>query len=375
MKTRSARRRTGERTALRFAPLRLLALLGAAIALGAIASSVAGPVAGTPARQEMPLERSVVADGDGALAIVLDGTLRPVSPPAATNLLLATLLPDEAVGGVLPGIPTVDGELIADQIGRLWWVAGGTRRPVEPLPLDGDVALLPAGDPLDLSGAEDRIASAVVATPTPAPNGTPTRTPGPTPTALPGTVLLADNFDDPAVGILPKSSISPRTQDQGYVGGRYVLKKLDLSPDSGPVSLPLPGTYDDASLTVDVLFESGGGLAYARLGCRQHFENGLYGYMIDLFQSGEFFFTRMEANRGTALPAWRGKVQLRAGAPNQVALSCVRDTIAAQINGAQVVSIQDTVSRAGTTYLAMGTGITAATPVSVWFDNLLLIKR
>ena len=43
----------------------------------------------------------------------------------------------------------------------------------------------------------------------------------------PGTVLLADDFADPASGVLPASPPDPSHYERGYVEGGYMVGKLD----------------------------------------------------------------------------------------------------------------------------------------------------
>ena len=66
-----------------------------------------------------------------------------------------------------------------------------------------------------------------------------------------GTVLLSDNFDDPAVGWLPTSFQEPSPFRRGYADGEYRLEQVDPTTGIGEPLVTLPGTYGDLSLAMD----------------------------------------------------------------------------------------------------------------------------
>src|SRR5207248_1102821 len=86
-------------------------------------------------------------------------------------------------------------------------------------------------------------------------------------TATPvGTTLLADNFDDPQVGLLPHSSGAARDYRRRYVDGEYQLQTLDR--EVRWAAARTPGRYDDTSLTADARLVGEGSERSVLVSCR-----------------------------------------------------------------------------------------------------------
>jgi len=208
-----------------------------------------------------------------------------------------------------------------------------------------------------------------VVTPTPAPAGSPT--PGATPTAGTGAaaILLADNFDNPASGWLPRSATQPGHR-VGYVDGEYMVQK---DPELPAVFIQVPGAYPDASMGVDVRhIESDTGQAI-QLWCQyQAVQLGAYIFVLrpDL---RSFRLVRQDQAIAVVLAKWQPFASiLRGNETNRVELRCAGSTISATVNGVPVVSVSDSTYQTGGFALAVGTAGSAA---DVRLDNLMITQR
>jgi hypothetical protein len=169
-----------------------------------------------------------------------------------------------------------------------------------------------------------------------------------------GQVLLADNFDDPAVGWLQTGPSGAGTR--GYLDGGYQLLKTDPKIDNYPTAI-VPGVYTDSSIAFDVRFvdlQFGVGL-YVR--CRN---NGLTGYRADI----------LPANRTVALGRLDGDpsgITSKYLVPSQpvsllqpsvstyhIELTCVGPIISLAINNTPLISAEDTTYSSGSHLIAAG---------------------
>lgn len=185
-------------------------------------------------------------------------------------------------------------------------------------------------------------------------------------------VVLADNFDDPALGFLPGSSPNPTRYEIGYVGGEYLIRRVDAS-FTGASTVQLPGQYADASIAVDVRLVGSTGERYVRLACRE--QTGPDSEYRFLLRPGtrEFRLERWDRGRAVVLQDWRAAAAIRGGnEKNGMELSCMGATISASVNGTQVGSVLDDTYLRGTMELGLfGAGSTA----EARFDNLVVVGR
>lgn len=201
-------------------------------------------------------------------------------------------------------------------------------------------------------------------------------------TGPPGAVLLADNFDDPEAGRLPRTSPDPAHLRAGYDGGKYRLEKLD--PNDRIRLLELPGLYADTTLSVDVIL-SGANFHKVNLFCRFSTEPfRAYGYELRVQPPGAW----------VSLFAWNGNevvdlfntrqffavVRSEPGATNHIEFTCAGSTISARINGHPLVLAEDAGHTTGK--LMIGLSRTAprdprlrdTIPIVGLFDNLVVTQ-
>jgi hypothetical protein len=222
------------------------------------------------------------------------------------------------------------------------------------------------------------------------PTATPVRTPTPmrkpvqgvrplqtparhaTPVSHPGTVLLADDFDDPVSGRLPKPPDSAQSSVR-YVEGEYMVVKFGATP--GAYSVQVGSTYADASLAVEARLVGETDQRYIGLSCRGQ-DTPPGGYDLEVAPStDQFRLGRLVEGRMTYLVPWESSPAIRRGnESNHLELACSGTTIAVAINGTQVASVQDNTYLAGR--MSIGVGAQPGSGVAeARFDNLVLTAR
>ncbi|MBI2941127.1 MAG: serine/threonine protein kinase [Chloroflexi bacterium] len=223
----------------------------------------------------------------------------------------------------------------------------------------------------------------------------------PTPTPAPGTVLLADNFDDPSRGVLPRSSSDPGRFTAGYEGGEYALK---ITPETdSDIRVRPSGTYSDVSIAVDVRVVGNADGQYVNVTCRDQGTGNQrrhYDLTVAPFD-GIWNLSRWNGDRWFPLGSvWTSPAVRRGNDRNHLELTCAGTTISASINGTVVVSVQDSSSPGNTGgavrglynnsvvvsvqdssspggWVAIGAGSFSGFKgaVDVRFDNLVVTKR
>lgn len=153
-----------------------------------------------------------------------------------------------------------------------------------------------------------------------------------------GPVLVSDDFQTPERGLLPPASVDPESYEQGYESGYYVVRAVDEEWD-GVVELPLPGSYRDTRLSVDVR-SIGDRAGFVYLECRRSGNNGYVGAF--LMDEGWYGIGRMQNGRISAISpvSFSPYGRLRQNGVN-LALTCVGDEISLSLAGIQLASARD----------------------------------
>jgi hypothetical protein len=194
--------------------------------------------------------------------------------------------------------------------------------------------------------------------------------------AEPGAVLLSDPFDDPADGWLPQAAPRPAIEEFGYVGGEYVVGRIDPESLFVPHSA-IPGIYSDVSVAVNVRLVGGTEGRYATLSCRENItQDGETDYRLYVHPAlGRFKIERSQPGPNVVLVPWQSSPAIsRGGASNRVELTCVGSTIQATINGVVVAVTEDSTYSSGRLVLAVG-ALNPPLPVEARFDNLAVTQR
>ena len=187
-------------------------------------------------------------------------------------------------------------------------------------------------------------------------------TPTPVGTPASGTVLAADDFSDPSIGLLPRSctgapTLAGNAYECGYFNSEYQLAVPQ--PTTQGIALALvPGSYATrlpaSNTTVDVdvrLATIGAGLPSVALRCRRILQSpaAIQGYELTIAPgAGAFTLLRFDPTAGNAgtnavrLAGPQLSPAIQQGvASNHLRLTCNGSTITATINGMQVASVQD----------------------------------
>ena len=175
----------------------------------------------------------------------------------------------------------------------------------------------------------------------------------PTPAGSPGAVLLRDTMQNPTAGLLPNSTDDPARYTRGYADGKYVIS-LQGSSNSGPgqvdqVVTPVPGTYTDATLSIDARLVDPSPDQFVALNCRSQADGSGYRFGIVPY-SGQLSLTRWIGTLNVALftPVLEPSLAIHTGAgTNTLELRCQADRIEGRINGSAVWSVSDYTFRAG----------------------------
>jgi dienelactone hydrolase len=202
-----------------------------------------------------------------------------------------------------------------------------------------------------------QVAKAPSGVPAVAPTAQPIAGATATPQAATGSVLLKDDLVSPQDGKLPESSSDPAWFTAGYDGGKYEIVVNRPGPQAQVV---VPGTYGDASITVDVEMVNPTPTQFAQLACRSQDATSQYRFTFQP-ATGQALLVRWLPVPGAGVP----RVSLvplgstapsmhRDGAINHVELICRGTAIAGLINGVTVASISDNTFAAGQMWIATG---------------------
>jgi hypothetical protein len=197
----------------------------------------------------------------------------------------------------------------------------------------------------------------------------------PPPRPAPGDILLADDFEDPASGRLPKSSPSTPHATIGYAAGEYVVEQGDPERERRPAAW-LPGLYANASLSIDARLVGDVDRRYLALGCRHQSTSDSHYRLVVVPDGGHFALARWDQNSEVLLTPWQTTSALRDGDQNnRLQLTCSGSTIAASLNGLQVALVQDSTYSEGWMWIGAGSSPNSQATVQARFDNLVLTQE
>jgi putative serine protease PepD len=207
-------------------------------------------------------------------------------------------------------------------------------------------------------------------------DGQPTSCPAPTPTAAAtptpgvGGIVLQDNFDDEARGILPRSSTDPAKWSRGYVGGEYQLQRLDAAMSGVPYA-SVPGTYGNASIAIDFRLVGDPGTRSVIVTCRGDDADSGYAFQVAP-GPGLFSLSRLDSGTQVELVTQRTSTLRQGGATNRIELTCAGDQISGSVNGTPVATVRDNVhpGTGGMIIALIGRAVGEAR-----FDNLVVTRR
>ncbi len=191
-------------------------------------------------------------------------------------------------------------------------------------------------------------------------------------TPAPGTVLLADDFNDPARGQLPRASPDESLYHFGYQDGEYVSQRISMDGTRYATVL-LPGTYTNTTLAVDVRLVGDTNQRVSSFECRRQRGVDEQQYRLEMQPAtGSLRLLRFQAGVETDLMPWTPAGAIRGGnETNRVELTCAGETLRARINGVQMAEVQDSALQDGS--LAISAGVLDRRLLSDGrFDNLMV---
>jgi S1-C subfamily serine protease len=183
-----------------------------------------------------------------------------------------------------------------------------------------------------------------------------------------GTVVIADDFGDVDESVLSAAVGTASGLSVGYESGELVTE----FSDSGDHLLPVPGTFVDAMIAVDVRLQSAIPTQYIGLSCRGSFGlDNQYRLLVNT-SNASFALDRFNDGWGTTLVTWTPRPEINSGtATNRLELVCTGDRITARINGVEMASVQNQSLQEGQFGLLMGSlAADDFAPFEARFDNL-----
>jgi hypothetical protein len=191
----------------------------------------------------------------------------------------------------------------------------------------------------------------------------------------PSTILLADEFNDAANGVLPVESPTPQRAARGYFEGEYVIVQNDPGMERSPISV-LPGTYSDTRMAVDARLVGPTDGRVLMVGCRDAPESNSHYRFAIRPDIGHFELIRWYGLERVPLVEWDPSSAIRLGnAANRLELTCDGPTISASINDVPVGAVQDSSYPSGGLWVGAGTLESQPATVDGRFDNLVVIQE
>lgn len=207
----------------------------------------------------------------------------------------------------------------------------------------------------------------------PVPPEPPNAQPADAPQPATATVLLQDDFTDPARGVLPRASTNPARTQFGYESDGYVVRVVNAE-QVRTAQVNVVGRYGDAAIAVDARLVGETPGRYVLVACRDDPARlgTHYRFLVEPAR-GIFSLTRWEDNRETFLVGLQpARAIRRDNAPNRLELSCAGTTIAARVNGVQVASVEDGTLTAGRLLLGTGTYAGSQLAAEARFNDLVV---
>jgi hypothetical protein len=186
-------------------------------------------------------------------------------------------------------------------------------------------------------------------------------------------ILFSDDFNDRTRARLSTVSDEPSRYRFAYDGGEYVIQKLDPNYRLQPTTY-VPGSFDNATIVVDVRLTGETDNRYVAVGCRFS-DRGHYRLLVEPAQ-GRFVLVRFDGSTEVNLVGPQVSDAINRGtASNRLELSCAGNVISAAINGTLVATREDTTYRTGRLWFAASTYSGTNLTVEGRFDNLQVIRQ
>jgi hypothetical protein len=162
------------------------------------------------------------------------------------------------------------------------------------------------------------------------------------------------------------------------VDGEYSIRGID--PQGTLQGVGLPGTYTDATLSVDVRFIGDVVGRSISLECRrqpgwtQGVPSSLHSYKLWVYPAtGEYAMTRYDAGKPVALQQSQPNGAIFKGnEQNHLKFGCIGSTISARVNDQLLASVDDATYQGGASTINVGGPLSAMPHVEFRLDNLVV---
>ncbi len=185
-------------------------------------------------------------------------------------------------------------------------------------------------------------------------------------------ILLSESFDDPRRGLI--QTRRDTHAENTYEGGEYRVR--NISPEGGWRGLTVPGTFGNATLTVDARLIGDPRGRLIALGCRQHTDpqGGTQASQISfaVYPDARSFEIVHNHGRGfTTLVPRRTTSEIRPGNEvNHLELSCVGSTATVRANDVDLATASDIPDTPGRFFVAVSGPGDAQPHADASIDNL-----
>ncbi|TXG81908.1 MAG: hypothetical protein E6R14_07295 [Thermomicrobiales bacterium] len=182
-------------------------------------------------------------------------------------------------------------------------------------------------------------------------------------------VVLEDNFDDPAAGVLQEGSDDPNLRFD-YDDGAY---EIDAFADdfAGDLTVPVPGEFSNGSIAIDASLtgrEDSNG-HYLFLACRVRDDTGYKFEIRPLAQVAAIWLLSPDGNTRIANVGLEGEP---GAGPFRLEFTCDDGQLTGRIDGQDVISVTDATYDQGSFAFGAGVYQLSAGPVSADFENLIV---
>lgn len=181
-------------------------------------------------------------------------------------------------------------------------------------------------------------------------------------------VVVSDNFDDPALGILPAQrddAFRFAYDDGGY--------EIDAFADdfSGDLTVPVPGAFPNGTITIDATLtgKNDGNGHYLFLACRVQDQTG---YKLEIRPLAQVVAIWLLSPSGNTRIANLGLDIDPGPGPFTTAFSCLGNELTGYLDGQEIITVTDDTYDAGSFAFGAGVYKISAGPVSADFENLTI---
>ncbi len=185
-------------------------------------------------------------------------------------------------------------------------------------------------------------------------------------------LVLVDDMEDPAVGLLSEVSANPDLSAFTYFDGRYFIQTLQEGTTGDIFSFLNTNPVSDTIMSIDLAIGGDQTGKYGLIGCRAGIDNAGYQFSLEP-AAGVAALWRIDPSGAVKLGEADVADLVVPGTDfNTLGIGCEGNVIAAAINGEVVLSQNDDTYTSGLSYIGAGAYEGAPETVVAAFDDLII---